>query len=314
MMRTIAASALVTLVLGACAGDGRATGREGTGGQRPAAATSAGLTPSPSPTASPTPTPTTQPEPFRFAVIGDFGTGLAAEEGVAARMCRYRRRHPFDLVVTTGDNIYPDGATSDFDSNFFGPMACLLNRGVRFHATLGNHDTYGDGGISERREPAFGFRRGRANYVFRRSGVRFVMADSNSLDRTWLRRALVAETGDRFTIVAFHHPVYSPGTGHGSTPGFAPSLPRMFRRRGVDLVLNGHDHIYSVTRSLRGIRYVVTGGGGATEYGCGSLAVVERCEVRFHFLAIKVTDSRLEVTAVPRRGAPFDRFSTSGRD
>ena len=299
------------MVLSACAApgaDGRVAG---------AVATTASPTPTPtrSPSPRPSPTPTGTPVPpadLGFAVVGDFGTGAADEIAVATRMCRWRERHPFRLVITTGDNIYPDGAPGRFEAAFFDPFACLLEEGVRFRAVLGNHDILTDGGAPELETPEFGMK-GR-NYVVRTGGVRFVLVDSNALDRAWLGRATRPEPGDRWTVVSFHHPVYSPGTGHGSTPGFRPDLPRLFRRRGVDLVLSGHDHIYAVTKPLRRIRYVVTGGGGAPLYGCSEQWFSERCEERHHFLWVRARTRGIRVRAVPPTGPPFHDFRTTGRE
>ena len=226
-------------------------------------------------------------------------------------MCRWQSHHPFDVVITTGDNVYPDGSPTRFKSEFVRPYRCLRRHGVEFHASLGNHDAETEGGDREVANAKFGM--GGHNYVYRQGGVRFVVADSNTLDREWLRKALTAADGDRWTIPVFHFPVYSPGTGHGSTPGYRPSLPRMFRRKDVDLVLNGHDHIYSVTKSLRGIRYVVTGGGGAELYGCTHKSYVATCKSVNHFLYVTAGPKRLNVTAVPASGRPIDSFSTKGR-
>jgi Calcineurin-like phosphoesterase len=249
---------------------------------------------------------------LRFAVIGDWGSGSSTERALAARMCRWRASHPFDLVVTTGDNIYPNGAGAYFSANFFEPFKCLLDAGVQFRSALGNHDIVTLGGSPELGTPAFGMN-GR-NYVFRNSGVRFVVADSNSLDREWLRGALTTESGDRWTIVSFHHPVFSPGTEHGSTPGFRPGLPRMFRNKGVDLVLNGHDHIYAATKALHRIRYVVTGGGGASIYECSERWFVRKCRARNHFVYVLVRRRDLVVKAVASSGHVFDRFTATGHD
>jgi 3',5'-cyclic AMP phosphodiesterase CpdA len=249
---------------------------------------------------------------LRFAVIGDWGTGSSAEYQVGHRMCKWRRSRPFDLVVTTGDNIYPDGSPVYFQDRFFAPFDCLLDAGVQFRSSLGNHDVMTLDGAPELNTPEFGMKA--RNYVIRKLGVRLVIADSTSLDRDRLKRALTAESGDRWTVVAFHHPVFSPGDGHGSTEGYRPSLPRMFRRKGVDLVLNGHDHIYASTKDLRGIRYVVTGGGGASLYGCTDRWYVRKCRERHHFLYVVARADELVVKAVARSGAVFDRFSTTGRD
>jgi hypothetical protein len=226
-------------------------------------------------------------------------------------MCTWRASHPYDDVITTGDNIYPDGSSRYFHDALFVPYDCLLSEDVQFHATLGNHDWVTRHGGDVLDEPAFGMPR--RNYVYREGGVRFVMVNSNVLDRAWLSDALRARPPDRWTIVAFHHPVYSPSPEHPSEPGFRPSLPQMFRERGVDLVLNGHAHIYFVSKPLRKIRYVITGGGGASLYSCDPHWFVDRCVVRNHFLYVVATPDRLTVRAVPPEGRPFDSFTTTRR-
>ena len=248
--------------------------------------------------------------PFRFVAIGDYGTGGVEQLSVAARMCRWRRRHDFDFVVTTGDNIYPNADPARFDSQFFAPYACLLDDGVEWHATLGNHDWGYEEGAAVVTEPSFGM--DGHDYVVRRRGVRFVMVNSNDLDRAWLERHLDPPAEDRWTIVAFHHPVFSPGL-HGSTPGFE-DLHDLFLRNGVDLVLNGHDHIYAVTKATDGLRYVVTGGGGAPLYPCLPSALADVCEERHHFLFVQAGGERISAWAVPVEGPPFDSFTTRGID
>jgi 3',5'-cyclic AMP phosphodiesterase CpdA len=225
-------------------------------------------------------------------------------------MCRFRQRRPFGLVITTGDNVYPDGARRRFGRAFYRPYSCLLNDGVRFHASLGNHDYVTALGRPELRARAFGMRH--RNYVVRSKGVRFVIADSNRLRERWLRRALTARKADKWTIAVFHHPVYSPGP-HGSTVGLRPLLPRLLRRKEVHLVLNGHDHIYSYTKSLGGVRYVVTGGGGAPLYSCSNRWFTRMCREVHHFLFVAVHRKQIWVRAVPIEGPPFGLFRITTR-
>ena len=292
----VAGLCIAVLLLGACASS---TGSRLTGAEQ---------TPTPSPTAS-----VEAPRVLRFAAIGDYGSGWAIQHEVAQRMCRWRERRPFEHVVTTGDNIYPDGSKAYFQDNFFEPYDCLLSAGVKFHASLGNHDRMTARGRDVLEEPAFGIPR--RNYVWRKAGVRFVVADSSVLDRQWLGEALRAGPLDRWTVVVFHHPVYSGGTTYGpSGASLRDDLPALFRERGVDLVLNGHDHLYSASRSLRGVRYVTTGGGGASVYRCGDYDYIARCAARNHFVYVVAAPDRIKVRAVPIRGPAFHRFATVGRD
>ncbi|UCD99858.1 MAG: metallophosphoesterase, partial [Chloroflexota bacterium] len=98
-----------------------------------------------SPTAKP-PTSTPGPQPLRFAVIGDYGSGDRMEGDVAALV---RSWQP-DLVITTGDNNYPDGTAETIDENigqfyhqFIFPYLGSYGEGAkenRFFPSLGNHD------------------------------------------------------------------------------------------------------------------------------------------------------------------------------
>ena len=243
---------------------------------------------------------------LRFAAIGDFGTGAVPQLAVAARMCRWERKHPFEMVVTTGDNVYPSADPDLFQATFFSPYSCLFKRGVEWHASLGNHDWAYEEGGAVLAEELFGMRG--ENYVIERGGVRLVIVNSNDLDRAWLGTHLGDDDG--WTVAVFHHPVFSPGM-HGPTPGFQ-DLHDLFVASGVDLVLNGHDHLYAAMKPRDGIRYVVTGGGGADLYPCLPSAGVEVCELRHHFVYVQATPSALTVTAVPSEGEPFHTFSTTG--
>ena len=309
-VRASIATLLVCLALSGC------SSRAPDGTNEPSVAASSSPSPTPTDPASPAQpsepaSPSAEPEAdLEFAAIGDFGARTAEQLSVAGRMCRWLDDHPYELVVTTGDNVYPDGSPELFEDSFFRPYKCLFDAGVRWHASLGNHDYATEQGLPEVTEPAFGMKG--SNYVVRSGGVRFVIADSNELDRAWLREELPGKQGDRWTIVVFHHPVLSPGL-HGSTPGFE-DLPQLFEENGVDLVLNGHDHMYAVTKPQDGIRYVVTGGGGANLYPCLPNATTEVCELEHHFLYIEADPERIVVTAVPAEGPPFDRFTTKGLD
>ena len=83
---------------------------------------------------------------FRFAVIGDYGTGRQNEADVAAMIKSWKP----DLIITTGDNNYPDGAAETIDENigrffheFIAPYKGSYGNGAqenRFFPSLGNHD------------------------------------------------------------------------------------------------------------------------------------------------------------------------------
>jgi 3',5'-cyclic AMP phosphodiesterase CpdA len=241
----------------------------------------------------------------RFVVIGDFGTGGEPQRTVASSMCELHDRARFDVVVTTGDNVYPSGSPDDFQEHFKDPYLCLAERGVRWRAVFGNHDVETAGGVFQIQDPAFGMP-GRY-YAWRLGPVRFTMLDSNNLDPAqldWMRARLEDARAAPWSVVVFHHPVFSGGAKYGNTDGFDDLLGNTFARTGVDLVLNGHEHVYS--RGEDGdVAYVVSGGGGAGVYPCAAdfPPEVSVCEPVHHFLAIEATPRSLIASPITSEGA-----------
>jgi hypothetical protein len=81
-----------------------------------------------------------QAKSVRFAVIGDSGTGGSAQYEIAKEMEAYREIVGFDFVIMLGDNIYGGDSPKNFTRKFEQPYKPLLDAGVKFYASLGNHD------------------------------------------------------------------------------------------------------------------------------------------------------------------------------
>ena len=81
---------------------------------------------------------------LRFAVMGDVGRGDRNQYDTANEMARWHERFDFSFVLMLGDNIYAEqGTTEAYQARFERPYKALLDRGVTFYATLGNHDPPG---------------------------------------------------------------------------------------------------------------------------------------------------------------------------
>lgn len=77
-------------------------------------------------------------------------------------------------------------------------------------------------------------------------GVRFVVLNSiESVEEqaAWLDRVL-EKNGNRWTVLTFHHPVFSSGRGRDRQE-WRDLLKPVIDRHSVDLVLQGHDHTYA---------------------------------------------------------------------
>jgi hypothetical protein len=246
--------------------------------------------------------------PFRFVVIGDFGSGGQAELKIAGAIDRWTDAHPINALVTTGDNVYESGAPARFDEAWHGPFGWLSAEGVPVVATLGNHDVETQDGA-----PVMVLLGMPSRWYTRRIGpVEFIVLDANrpsdpaQLD--FLRHALARSTA-RWTIAVFHQPAYS-CSRHGSTPEVDDLWLPLLEHYGVDIVLNGHDHAYQRFGPLDGTTFVVTGGGGAPLYD------VDECpdgtpapdakRVVHHFVTLVVSGSRLRIEALDSRLRSID--------
>src|SRR5688572_10293001 len=81
----------------------------------------------------------------RLAAIGDFGTGGRKERAVAE--AQQERGDELDALVTTGDNVYPDGSPDNFRQAWHEPYGWVEDSGLQVVASLGNHDV--EGGYGE---------------------------------------------------------------------------------------------------------------------------------------------------------------------
>lgn len=223
----------------------------------------------------------------RFIVYGDWGTGNRSQQRVADGMGTCRARDGADAVLGTGDNFYPAGVTSTTDAQWrakFEEMYPVSSLPVPFFQTLGNHDYGGDPDAEVRYTGSrtdHGTTRWHlpARYWSERFeamgghvSVRVVGLDTQILTGTdaaarnrelaWLDSTLAAAT-ETWIIVTGHHPVYSNGR-HGITIGMQRHVQPILEKRGVALYLAGHDHDLQVLESVRGVSYVVSGGGGGS--------------------------------------------------
>src|SRR5258708_963523 len=192
----------------------------------------------------------------RFGVIGDSGTGERKQYEVAKQMEIYRQRVGFDFVIMLGDNIYGGHRSKDFAEKFEQPYKPLLDAGVKFYASLGNHDDPND----ERLYQPFNMG-GERYYTFQKGDVSFFVLDSNYIDTAhidWLEHSL-HDSKAKWKICYFHHPLYSDGKYHGPDLDLRAQVLPIFKRNGVNAVFSGHEHVYERLKPEDGIHYFILG-------------------------------------------------------
>jgi 3',5'-cyclic AMP phosphodiesterase CpdA len=206
-----------------------------------------------------------------------------------------------------GDNIYGGQKPKDLDKKFAQPYKALLDAGVKFYASLGNHDSQ-----DNRNYPPFNMG-GQRYYSFADKNVRFFVLDTDALDPqqvAWIEGALKDAT-DQWKIVYFHHPLYSDGATHGSDVNLRVVLEPLFLKYGVNVVFSGHDHIYERITPQKGIYYFVSGSAGQLRVGDlrKSAMTAAGFDADNSFMLVEIAGATMSFEAVSRTGTVIDAGS-----
>jgi len=246
-----------------------------------------------------------KPDSLHFAIIGDSGTGGREQLEIARQLVAYRKVFPFDLVLMLGDNIYGGETPGDYQKKFEHPYKPLLDAGVKFYATLGNHDD-----PNQRFYKLFSMN-GLRYYTFRpKDGVRFFALDSNYMDQKqldWFDKEAGA-SGSEWKICFFHHPLYSSGERHGSNMELRKALEPLFVKHGINVVLAGHEHLYERLKPQQGIYYFTSGGSAKLRRGdIGNTDLTEKgFDQDYHFMLVEIYGDQFHFQTISRAGKTVD--------
>lgn len=211
-----------------------------------------------------------KPAPFRFIYFGDPQTQI---KQFVTRVLRkaYQTAPDSDFWLFAGD-IINDPEDSEVDEFFYAGTPFF--REIPIVLAPGNHDRKyqqeggkyvlnEDGGKIRLSEidpywyASFTLPRNglkgleETSYYFDYQGARFIIINSNyRLDEQaeWLDQVLSAND-NKWTIVTFHHPIYSAGKERNEDRTRNTFL-KIFDKHKVDLVLTGHDHAYARSHKL----------------------------------------------------------------
>jgi len=240
----------------------------------------------------------------RFAVLGDVGTGDKAQYTVASQIATFRKKFPFTFAIMLGDNLYGSDRPQDYQRKFEVPYKPLLDDGVEFHAALGNHDD-----PNQRYYKPFNLG-GQRYTTFKKGSVRFFVLDSNYLDPEqvqWLEKELAA-SGSDWKIAYFHHPLYTTAR-RGPEVELRTILEPIFVKHGVEVVFQGHEHIYERIKPQKGIYYFTAG--GSAKLRSGDTRPGELVEVGFatdrSFMLVEVDGDELYFQTISGAGRTVDQ-------
>lgn len=241
----------------------------------------------------------------KFGVVGDTGTGGSAQYAIAKLLADARSRFSYEFVIMLGDNMYGGESPSDFVKKFERPYKPILDAGVKFYATLGNHDE-----PSQRFYKPFNMD-GKRYYTYKKGDVEFFVLDStymNPPQLDWLKDALSKSTS-RWKMAYFHHPLYSSGAKHGSEDDLRALVEPLFVQAGMDAVFAGHEHFYERLKPQKGIYYFTAGGSAKLRSGNISKrsTITEKgFDTDNSFMLVEVTKDALRFDTISRKGAIVD--------
>ncbi len=230
---------------------------------------------------------------LNFAVIGDWGRqGEFHQREVALQMAKAMAGLGGSFIISTGDNIYPQGVASTQDPLWQSSFEQVYHYAWLqrdWYAILGNHDYYGNvdaqieyGKISRRwHMPA-------RYYTLKKrlSGgktVQFVFLDTNGLENgyyndpdmagelskqdttaqlRWLRETLAdPDPSIRWRVVVGHHPLYTAGKRVAVSGPVRSKLEPILNQYKVDVYLCGHDHDLQYNKAAGPTHHFLSGAG-----------------------------------------------------
>jgi hypothetical protein len=229
--------------------------------------------------------PEPQPKVARIAAVGDIACDPQSpyidvagycQHDVVGKLVHGMVRRGTDWFFTLGDAQYEYGTYHDFRAEFHPAFKAV--RSVT-KAIAGNHEYYTDHARGHFRY--WGRHAGSRQQPWRTftpvRGWRVIFLDSQcehvggcgarSPQGRWLRQ-LLSDNTKPCTLAMWHHPLRSSGEYAGSADSQARAEPlwRMSNRGGVDVVLNGHDHIYERFAKRSDMQQFTVGTGGKNHY------------------------------------------------
>jgi acid phosphatase type 7 len=263
------------------------------------------------------------PQTVILVGAGDIGDcSPLADSGVHARDTgKLLEAIAPDAIFTAGDNAYPLGSTDDF-RNCYEPAWGRFKS--KTYPVPGNHDYIQPGALPYFQY--FGDRTGpegfRAGYYSYNLGNWHILALNSLISAAeqipWVRQDL-DEHRTRCTLAYWHYPVFTSGPSNGTADQrVMRDIWRVLFEQGVDVVVNGHDHLYERflpqdgdgrPNPTLGMTEFVVGTGGAPMYQFGVTALNSAFRLQaYGVLKLTLRQEDYDSLFVPVTGAPTDAY------
>jgi 3',5'-cyclic AMP phosphodiesterase CpdA len=246
---------------------------------------------------------------FSFVVLGDNRSG----DDMYRKLVSLAMERKPDFIINTGDMITTPGNKHDWAK--FWEMSKPIT--VPYFLVVGNHDAHPKVPLSEKTyKKQVDLPGNELYYSFTAGNSLFIVLDSFIDDQEkrimgeqlqWLETVLANST-QKHKFVFLHHPLYTDlGKGHHAHdsldkyPENRDMLDALFAEFKVDAVFSGHEHYYE-RRTVDGIFYIITGGGGAPMYDKEEYGGFN------HFVLVTVDGDKMSAEVIDGNGKVRDKF------
>ncbi len=226
---------------------------------------------------------------YHFYTIGDWGrNGEFHQKDLAVQMNKTAYEMEPEIIISTGDNFYPNGVASVDDYYFISSFEQVYDGFFLFcpwYVALGNHDYRGNpqaqidySDISQRWNMP-------DRYFYKDietddgASVRFVYLDTNPLNDEYYEETKYAKVHDQDTtaqlqwmekvlaeekdwkIVIGHHPLYTGGKRVEDRNFVRDHLEDRLNKYHVNMYLAGHEHDLQHIKPEGSVHHFVSGAG-----------------------------------------------------
>lgn len=241
---------------------------------------------------------------FTFAVFGDNRPGTPDGAQPEAYRTVLKKIDSFEpaFAVSTGDSIYGSWNPLKMQEQYEKYVQVTkANLRAKVYLALGNHEIAGNPvnqAFFQKELPGlyYSFDHGNAHFIVLDS---YIVGQANKVtgdQLEWLKEDLQKSRAIRHRFVFLHSPLY-PVDGHmgqclDKYPKDRDALHALFVKSRITAVFVGHEHLFH-QQMKNGVRYVITGGGGAPLYpsydGKGDF---------HHFVLVNVSGDKVEMKVV----------------
>ena len=199
---------------------------------------------------------------FSFAFVGDpqigAGTTETDIEGWNTTLDTIQNDMGVDFLFSAGDQVNTANDEEEYAGYLNDAFSSLASA-----TTIGNHDSrstaYNEHFNLPNESTEYGATEAGTDYWFVYNNTLFMDINSNDMStaehKAFMEEAIAANPDVTWKTVIFHHSVYSTAshTDDSDILQRREELPPVFDELGIDVVLMGHDHVYTRTYMMDGV-------------------------------------------------------------